>query len=428
MDMTPEDMMMLMGLTQWTPDSPTLNGATPTAWLKADAIIASDGDPVSTWPDSGPLGNDVVFSDAPTYKINIKNGYPAVRFNGTTNIGVIVNLFSAAYNKALAWFMIIQGNPQTQKVFINNNNLNFVVSKDKYNLITRFNAVSAGDKRTGESRIAGYTDWIDTFSYDGTRMMWMINGNILQIASTNNATLTGDLTVGDFGAGGFRFAWDVLEFGIYNSGLPQADLLQITDYLSLKYAIPKCTRRMVFECDSLTLGTGANVGADYPAQWKAAYGNSGDYIWNYGKGGQRVSTLSEETTRADPIANTDCKTIMCFWGGVNDLGDHADATTLYNNIVAQHAARRTAGFKTVAFTILPASFVAGADETSRQTVNSNIVSNWATFADALCDVAADARLSDYNNHTFFNADHIHLVDAGYAVVASLAQTAIASIP
>lgn len=57
-----------------------------TLWLKADAIAGlSDGDPVGTWSDSSGQGNHATQATAakkPTYKTNIINGLPAVRFDG----------------------------------------------------------------------------------------------------------------------------------------------------------------------------------------------------------------------------------------------------------------------------------------------------------------------------------------------------------
>lgn len=55
-------------------------------WLKADAIEGlSDGDPVSTWVDSGTGGNDAIQATGglkPLYKTGILNSLPAVRFDG----------------------------------------------------------------------------------------------------------------------------------------------------------------------------------------------------------------------------------------------------------------------------------------------------------------------------------------------------------
>ena len=57
-----------------------------------------------------------------------------------------------------------------------------------------------------------------------------------------------------------------------------------------------------------------------------------------------------------------------------------------------------------------------------------IRANWATYADALADLGANANLQNSANLTYFNADGVHLTDAGYAVVTSIIDAAIASIP
>ncbi len=66
----------------------TSGGGPPAAnlqlWLKADAITGlNDGDRVTTWIDSSGNSRDAtqsVAADKPTYKINIINGKPVVRF------------------------------------------------------------------------------------------------------------------------------------------------------------------------------------------------------------------------------------------------------------------------------------------------------------------------------------------------------------
>jgi len=57
-------------------------------------------------------------------------------------------------------------------------------------------------------------------------------------------------------------------------------------------------------------------------------------------------------------------------------------------------------------------------------LNALIRANWNSFADGLADIAADARFTDYNNTTYFNADKVHLTDAGYAAAAQVFLPAI----
>jgi hypothetical protein len=78
----------------WTPQTP----GTLVEWLKADALSLSDGTSVSDWTAS--VGNDATAGGVaqPTFKLNIQNGKPVVRFNGTTN-NMQIGLFSSAVNQ-----------------------------------------------------------------------------------------------------------------------------------------------------------------------------------------------------------------------------------------------------------------------------------------------------------------------------------------
>jgi len=62
----------------------------------------------------------------------------------------------------------------------------------------------------------------------------------------------------------------------------------------------------------------------------------------------------------------------------------------------------------------------GAMETERLAFNTSLRNNHA-FADGFVDLANDTRLQTPSNTTYYSGDQLHLVDAGYAVVASLMQ-------
>ena len=72
-----------------TLDIQQLGAPTPIMWLRADSIPGlSDGAPISTWPDSRPNGNNatqVTPANQPIWKRNVLNGYPVVRFDGTSS-------------------------------------------------------------------------------------------------------------------------------------------------------------------------------------------------------------------------------------------------------------------------------------------------------------------------------------------------------
>jgi lysophospholipase L1-like esterase len=123
------------------------------------------------------------------------------------------------------------------------------------------------------------------------------------------------------------------------------------------------------------------------------------------------------------------KAILCAWEITNDLQAGSTQQQCYDNMKNYCILRRAAGFKVVVFTCLPRG-AAAQFETDRTAINANIVANWATFADALCDVGADATIGvagSQNNLTYYNADKIHLTDAGYSIVAGLAVAKINSL-
>lgn len=87
--------LVYRGFPHWRPDTRILGSDfSPTqisdlvAWFDASQITGlNDDDPVSTWEDSSGNGNDVTEAGAnrPLYKVNIVNGLPVVRFDGSND-------------------------------------------------------------------------------------------------------------------------------------------------------------------------------------------------------------------------------------------------------------------------------------------------------------------------------------------------------
>jgi hypothetical protein len=51
-------------------------------WWKADSLVLSDNDPVTTWADESGNGRDLTSATGQVYKANILNSLPVVRFDG----------------------------------------------------------------------------------------------------------------------------------------------------------------------------------------------------------------------------------------------------------------------------------------------------------------------------------------------------------
>jgi len=221
-------------------------------------------------------------------------------------------------------------------------------------------------------------------------------------------------------------------------GKALSDIEQLAIYRSLAAKlkdrgvtnINDTTISVICDGDSITYGSYASDWYhSYPEQLRAL--NPKITTHQFGAGGQKIETmLANAATVVDPLymATGVEKSVVVCWGGSNDIAVFSRTDTqTYNDIVSYCSGRQAAGFKVIILTIMPRTDCTGGEETYRQSVNTSIRANWAIFADALADVAADTRLDDFNDTTYYYSDKIHLIDAGYAAVAELINNAISSL-
>jgi lysophospholipase L1-like esterase len=173
----------------------------------------------------------------------------------------------------------------------------------------------------------------------------------------------------------------------------------------------------MFVGDSLTRGSGASDWAHtYPSQTMALIGVQ-NYI-NFGIGGSKITDLNQVvSTSIDLLINPAYQFVLLVWIGANDLG--TPLSTFSGELESYWRERRAAGFKIIAFTVLPQGGI-NPKENERAAMNDWIRSNWATYCDVLVDVAVVNELQDPTNLTYYRKDQEHLTDAGYALVAKLA--------
>jgi len=187
-------------------------------------------------------------------------------------------------------------------------------------------------------------------------------------------------------------------------------------------------KNIVFEGDSLTFGSGATY--SYPQQMmRKVTGTCAGT--NVATSGQTVDTMTTDApTQVDPLRSSSHReNVLCFYGGTNNLAGSETAITVYNKIVDYCAARKAAGWRVIVCTMLPASATGYAADyyAKRNAVNTGIRANWSTFADGVADIAANATIGDDGdelNTTYYATDKVHMVDAGYAIVADTVLAAI----
>lgn len=145
---------------------------------------------------------------------------------------------------------------------------------------------------------------------------------------------------------------------------------------------------------------------------------------NLGIGGQTIANIVGLGTSHDAMKGAKGDNVMTVWAGTNDLAvNNSPEATVYNNIVTYCTARRAAGWKVVVMTIIPRSTITGANETSRLGINSSILTNWSTFADAVVDVASLAEFSNTSDTTYF-IDGTHPTELGYEVLRQSIEPAV----
>ena len=241
-------------------DLPNLN-----VWLQASTIAQADNTGVATWTDSSgrsQTATQAVSASQPTYKTNVINGLPVVRFNGSGN-NLVINAISASvvvnFNAGATIFLVASGSSGTMS---GNNPL--------LTAATTGNDYDAGDTlllSTGYTSPNNPSGWNSTFRgvqntnvstpfrswYYWSYQVSVSGGNITQISrksGTQIETKTGAgsgnsaptkmnigarITGGSY-TGGYYFG-DIAEVIIYSTDIGAANVVQVENYLKAKYAL-----------------------------------------------------------------------------------------------------------------------------------------------------------------------------------------------
>lgn len=113
--------------------------------------------------------------------------------------------------------------------------------------------------------------------------------------------------------------------------------------------------------------------------------------------------------------------VLVAWEGTNQMYYGASGSTAIADYKAYCAARKAAGWYTVAVTVLPREAINTVFAARRAIFNAEILNpaNIGVCWDAVVDTTADSRLEDPSDTTYFNADQIHPKAAGSRIVGEL---------
>lgn len=247
-------------------------------WLKADAGAgSSDGDAVGTWTDQS--GTSHSFTQAtggkkPTYKVNIRNGLPVVRFDGTDD-QLDGGDLSAVFTTGATMFMAVKPGNANGKImpYESKNNdpwWRFTGGEGYWGLFrsSRLAATpGSGLPGTGTWQIwhmtadngSNYKVWLDNgsvinsaggFTFDGG------NAHILGYQATNNEFMT----------------QDVGEICVFDSVLSGTDLTSMYSYMAARWGTTvngDASAPRVAGTGAVPAATGKGAATGTPAQTAA---------------------------------------------------------------------------------------------------------------------------------------------------------------
>jgi len=214
-------------------------------WLKADAITGlNDGDPVATWSDSSGNGRDATQStpaNRPTYKVNIVNGRPVVRFAAANSQSLNLPNFLTGFSAGEIFIVIKITNDPTTGVGAGGLwefGSDAAASHYCFTDGIIYDAFGTTARKTTVNPTPTLAAW-RLYNVSSAAGAWTSRLDTAQLFTTGTNTV-GWTTTPKFatsGAGAFFTDGDIAELILYSSVLSTTDRSSLSSHLSAKYAL-----------------------------------------------------------------------------------------------------------------------------------------------------------------------------------------------
>lgn len=222
--------------------------------------------------------------------------------------------------------------------------------------------------------------------------------------------------------------------GVYT----RAQALALKTYATSKGIVVEATKpkQLITTGDSLTFGfasTSPPVNS-WPAQLMSrnAAAMASYEMYNHGVSGRRASgiKLINPIDIHPTLGTYHTKDLVVYWAGINDVEGTADsAATVIANIKVELSALKAIGASVFMIPMIPAgdANIDAAHKIILQTIQDDAKNNGSAYnIDGIVPVWNDSRFNDFtlvtgsfSNATYYNADKLHLTDAGYTAIADL---------
>ena len=209
-------------------------------WLKADSIIGlSDGDPVTTWLGSvgGNNATQSTTANKPTYKVNIINGLPVVRFDGIDDY-MDMNIHTLI-PQPCTYFMVCKSSTwQAMIIDSTAGNRNLIQSAfDPGPENHEVNLYAGTGPIAGTQPMSTTNALLISVIFNSANSKSWLNGVLDVNQDIGNLNLGGGPRIGASIVPGTFLAGDIAEVLIYDSAINDSNRISIQNHLISKYAI-----------------------------------------------------------------------------------------------------------------------------------------------------------------------------------------------
>ena len=416
----------------------------------SDAITPqADNTSLSSWADSigGVVASQVTGAAQPKYRTARLGVKPSVQFPGSQWLSIATpGALKTAIDSHVYTMMIVFNNAGASSVGNlvgaqtagGNNPIWFCDGSrtGRYDgTITRLAAAHTGAAFT----VAGTTAWTAGKYGDSNPVeRSYINGTCVGVQISATPVASFDFGFGAGPTGVLPVIADIYEIMVWNTALTAAEVLQVQKAMCDKYAQAYpwsgISKFRVFDGDSLSAGYGGesfcNVSQYYGNKMASSLGLSfGQYTTTAIPSYTLNQMASKATTDIDPIQSVTGKSVrlMAFeWYNSRAASPATGAQTYVQ-------ARKSAGISQVMWGTSTDDF---SHDAERTTYNNAVVAGaigWG--ADALVQIHLDSSIGVIGAcpgtgpfTPYFDTDGLHMLDAGYAALNNVWQTADALMP
>jgi lysophospholipase L1-like esterase len=419
----------------WTSGSP---GA-PTRVYTDDGttLVASSGDLVKRWTGvNGTLATQATSGSRMTWDNTVGAVIQGYGTNNQFDLPSGVSLNRRAFT---AFFVMELHTLRDGNDGSNGNQIHHVIHKgagggvlnlyyDRAGVLTTYDGTTV---RTSTSADLTTSRQLLMFIGDAAASYIYINGTLRTLGTLAAGTVTGT-TFGSEPAGpNWVVNARVLDFGYFSVALGSTDRASMLTWAQNSRGVQSSySANIIFDGDSLTAGAIINNNHNWPYKLllPAAYRQV-----NIAEGGLQLTTMvSEAAAKADPwlLGGSNTDVVVC-WGGTNDLAGGRTEANVRADYKTYTAARKSAGADKVIFLgTIPrptsSNFTDGNLTSLTTDQRADFDAGSGTWnVDAFVDLNDDPTIGGSianGNHlssTYFQTDHIHLKEAGAAIVANL---------